>query len=80
MLHTFLHILGHWLAELHNLRFSGSHNLKALHVMAPSLAMAIWANVQTYYSHGEEAPTVVPTFTFLHEAAETLIQSSMGYF
>jgi hypothetical protein len=47
----------------------------ALHVMTPSLAMVIWAKVQTYYSHGEPAPTAVPTFTFLHEAAETLIQS-----
>ncbi len=60
--------------------FLGPITLMALHVMSPSLAMAICAKVQTYYSHGgEQAPTVVPTFTFLHEAAETLIQSSMGY-
>jgi hypothetical protein len=53
----------------------GPITLMALLVMAPSLAMAIWAKVQIYYSHGEPAPTVVPTFTFLHEAAETLIRS-----
>ncbi len=48
--------------------------------MTPSLPMVIWAKVQTYYSHGEPAPTAVPTFTFLHEVAETLIQSLPGMF
>jgi hypothetical protein len=47
----------------------------ALHIVAPWLVMAVRAKVQMYYSHGEAARTVVRSFTFLREAAETLIES-----
>jgi hypothetical protein len=68
MLHIFLHIIGQWLAELHNLHFSGSDSLNG----------SACYGTFTCHGHlgkGEPAPTVVPTFAFLHEAAETLIQS-----
>ncbi len=55
--------------------FLGPTILMALHIVAPWLVMAVRAKVQMYYSHGEAARTVVRSFTFLREAAETLIES-----